>query len=188
MNIAGALSTSLTGSEQGVQLALPSCPSWMSFPFLRKSKNIYDAKSQLTAATHTFQSNESYSYDNNRLYDDIQNGLASPDGGNVVLDFADPDGSGQQSIALAKRYLYGEVVDQILAQEDVTKNLSATDRVLWQCQLGGIAWVWSRSVTMLVASVASRERCGSCGDMWLSRSGEQREVKAQSDLYGCEAA
>ena len=53
------------------------------------------------------------------------------DGGNVVLDFVDGDGSGQQSIALSKRYLYGEVVDQILAQEDVTKNLSATDRVLW---------------------------------------------------------
>ncbi len=191
----------------------------------------YDAKSELTAATHTFQSNESYSYDNNGnrtmtgyqtgddnqltndgtysytydeegnrltrtktatgevteyawdfrnrltkvtdknsqgtttqvveytydvfdrrigkavdtaspfdmadaaieryVYDDIQNGLASPDGGNVVLDFVDGDGSGQQSIALSKRYLYGEVVDQILAQEDVTKNLSATDRVLW---------------------------------------------------------
>ena len=191
----------------------------------------YDAKSELTAATHTFQSNESYSYDNNGnrtmtgyqtgddnqltndgtysytydeegnrlngtktatgevteytwdfrnrltkvtdknsqgttvqvveytydvfdrrigkavdtaspfdmadaaieryVLDDIQNGLASPDGGNVVLDFVDGDGSGQQSIALLKRYLYSEVVDQVLAQEDVTKNRSATDRVLW---------------------------------------------------------
>ena len=65
------------------------------------------------------------------MYDDIQNGLVSLDGGNVVLDFVDPDGSGGQSITLSKRYLYGEVVDQILAQEDVTKNLAATDRVLW---------------------------------------------------------
>ncbi len=191
----------------------------------------YDAKSELTAATHTFQSNESYSYDNNGnrtmtgyqtgddnrltndgtysyqydaegnrtrrtktstgevteyewdyrnrlvkvtdknsqgtvtqvveytydvfdrriakevdtaspfdmadaaieryVYDDIQNGLVSLDGGNVVLDFVDPDGSGGQSIALSKRYLYGEVVDQILAQEDVSKTLGDADRTLW---------------------------------------------------------
>ena len=55
------------------------------------------------------------------VYDDIHNGLASLDGSNVVLDFADPDGAGAQPMQLAKRYLYGEVVDQILAQEDVTK-------------------------------------------------------------------
>ena len=53
--------------------------------------------------------------------------------------------------------------------------------VPWKCQLGGIAWVWSRSVTMLVASVVRRERRGSCGDMWLSHGGEQRKVKARSD-------
>ena len=65
------------------------------------------------------------------VYDDIHNGLASLDGSNVVLDFVDSDGAGTQPMQLAKRYLYGEAVDQILAQEDVTKNLSATDRVLW---------------------------------------------------------
>ncbi len=191
----------------------------------------YDAKSELTAATHTFQSNESFSYDNNGnrtmtgyqtgtdnrltndgtysytydaegnrltrtktatgevteytwdyhnrltkvtdknsqgtvtqvveytydvfgrrigrevdtaspfdmadaaieryVYDDIQNGLVSLDGGNVVLDFVDPDGSGGQSIALSKRYLYGEVVDQILAQEDLSKTLGDATRTLW---------------------------------------------------------
>ncbi len=191
----------------------------------------YDAKSELTAATHTFQSNESYSYDNNGnrtmtgyqtgsdnrltndgtysyqydaegnrtrrtttstgevteyewdyhnrlvkvtdknsqgtitqvveytydvfdrriakkvdtaspfdmtdaaleryVYDDIQNGLVSTDGGNVVFDFVDPDGSGAQSIALSKRYLYGEVVDQILAQEDLSKTLGDANRTLW---------------------------------------------------------
>jgi len=114
----------------------------------------YDKSSQLTSAVHSFQTNESYTYDlfNRRIakevdttspfdmadaaieryvYDDIHNGLVSLDGGNVVLDFADPDGTGAQPMALAKRYLYGEMVDQILAQEDVTKNLSATDRVLW---------------------------------------------------------
>ncbi len=65
------------------------------------------------------------------VYDDIHNGVASLDGGNVVLDFTDPDGAGAQPMTLAKRYLYGEMIDQILAQEDVTKNLTATDRVLW---------------------------------------------------------
>ena len=65
------------------------------------------------------------------VYDDIHNSLASIDGGNVVLDFVDSDGAGTQPMQLAKRYLYGEMVDQILAQEDVTKNLSATDRILW---------------------------------------------------------
>ncbi len=62
------------------------------------------------------------------VYDDIHNSMASLDGGNVVLDFVDPDGSGTQPMALAKRYLHGEAVDQILAQEDVTKTLSDTSR------------------------------------------------------------
>ncbi len=34
-------------------------------------------------------------------------------------------------MALAKRYLWGERVDELLAQEDVTKNVTAADRVLW---------------------------------------------------------
>ena len=41
---------------------------------------------------------------------------------------------------------------------------------------------------MLVASVVRRERRGSCGDLWLSHGGEQREVKARNDLHGCVAA
>ncbi len=65
------------------------------------------------------------------VYDDIHNGLVSPDGGNVVLDFVDPDGSGAQSIAMSKRYLYGEAVDQILAQEDLSKTLGDASRTLW---------------------------------------------------------
>ena len=40
MNIASVFGTSLTGSEQGVYFAFPSFPSWISFPFLRKSRNI----------------------------------------------------------------------------------------------------------------------------------------------------
>ncbi len=65
------------------------------------------------------------------VYDDIHTHLASLDGGNVVLDFVDPDGSGAQAMALAKRYLHGEAVDQILAQEDVSKALGDTQRTLW---------------------------------------------------------
>jgi RHS repeat-associated protein len=53
------------------------------------------------------------------------------DGGDVVLDFVDPDGSGSAPIALAKRYLHGEAVDQIFAQEDVTLSLSDANRTLW---------------------------------------------------------
>ena len=75
------------------------------------------------------------------VLDDINNGAASLDGGNVVLDFVDSDGpGGSGAMALSKRYLWGERVDELLAQEDVTKNLTATDRVLWPVvdQLGTV--------------------------------------------------
>ena len=63
------------------------------------------------------------------VYDDI-NSVTSIDGGNVVLDFVDPDGTGATEIALDKRYLYGNAVDQILAQEDVTVTpTTSADRV-----------------------------------------------------------
>ncbi len=65
------------------------------------------------------------------VLDDIHNGLASADGGNVVLDFVDPDGSGAQAIAMSKRYLYGEAVDQLFAQEDLSKTLGDAARNLW---------------------------------------------------------
>jgi RHS repeat-associated protein len=65
------------------------------------------------------------------MLDDIYNGLSSADGGNVVLDFVDPDGSGVQAIAMSKRYLYGEAVDQIFAQEDLSKTLGDATRNLW---------------------------------------------------------
>jgi RHS repeat-associated protein len=65
------------------------------------------------------------------VLDDIHNGLVSADGGNVVLDFVDPDGSGAQPMVLAKRYLYGEAVDQLFAQEDLSKTLGDVARNLW---------------------------------------------------------
>jgi RHS repeat-associated protein len=65
------------------------------------------------------------------VLDDIHNGLTSADGGNVVLDFVDTDGNGAQSIAMSKRYLYGEAVDQLFAQEDLSKTLGDTSRNLW---------------------------------------------------------
>jgi RHS repeat-associated protein len=64
------------------------------------------------------------------VYDDL-NGVSSDAGGNVVLDFVDPDGTGTTSIALERRQLYGNAVDQILAQEDVTVSASSADRVYW---------------------------------------------------------
>lgn len=64
------------------------------------------------------------------VYDDL-NGVTSIDGGNVVLDFVDPDGTGSTEIDLERRYLYGNAVDQILAQEDVTESTTSADRVLW---------------------------------------------------------
>ena len=64
------------------------------------------------------------------VYDDL-NGVSSIDSGNVVLDFVDPDGDGGTSIALERRYTYGNAVDQILAQEDDTKSTTSADRVLW---------------------------------------------------------
>jgi len=58
-------------------------------------------------------------------------GIASATGGNVILDFVDPDGDGAATLDLQRRYLYGEAVDQILAQEDVTQLINSADRILW---------------------------------------------------------
>jgi RHS repeat-associated protein len=60
------------------------------------------------------------------------NGVTSDDGGNVVLDFIDDDGiGGSNSFALAARQLFGTAVDQILAQEDTTRTISSSERVMW---------------------------------------------------------
>jgi RHS repeat-associated protein len=63
---------------------------------------------------------------------DDRNGVASLDGGNVILDFVDPDGlEGEESLDLARRYLYGNVVDQLFAQENVSESISTAARVNW---------------------------------------------------------
>ncbi|MFO0903211.1 MAG: RHS repeat-associated core domain-containing protein [Pirellulales bacterium] len=63
---------------------------------------------------------------------DDANGVMSLDGGNVILDFVDPDGpDGMTDLSLSKRYLYGPAVDQVLAQEDVAESLGDDARVLW---------------------------------------------------------
>ena len=62
-------------------------------------------------------------------YDD-SGGVVSLDGGNVVLDFVDSDGNGPETILMDNRYLYGPAVDQILAQEDVTRTVTVPDRIL----------------------------------------------------------
>jgi len=54
------------------------------------------------------------------------------DGDDVVLDFADPDGGGEQQYGLRRRYQHAAGVDQVMAQEDVSLSPSHDDRVLWQ--------------------------------------------------------
>ncbi|MBX3414202.1 MAG: RHS repeat protein [Pirellulales bacterium] len=53
------------------------------------------------------------------------------DGSEAILEFVDPDGTGPAAMALSKRFLNGPAVDQILAQEDLSKSINAADRVLW---------------------------------------------------------
>jgi RHS repeat-associated protein len=63
---------------------------------------------------------------------DDASGVASLDGGNVILDFVDPDGpEGTAELELARRYLYGPAVDQLLAQENIAESLGSDDRVYW---------------------------------------------------------
>lgn len=54
--------------------------------------------------------------------------------GNVLMDFMDADGDGVGSAVLAKRYLHGDAVDQIFAQENVAEGINDADRVLWFAQ------------------------------------------------------
>lgn len=64
------------------------------------------------------------------FFDDIQNYIY--DGANVVMDFDDPDGDGEtDSPVLARRYLFGPAVDQVLAQEDVGEDFEDPARVQW---------------------------------------------------------
>ena len=68
--------------------------------------------------------------------------------GDVLLDFVDSDGSGGNAPAVSKRYLWGQAVDQLFAQEDVAgKLLADSDRYLWllQDKLGTVRDVLDRS-------------------------------------------
>ena len=119
------------------------------------------------------------------VYDDIRNGLASLDGGNVVLDFVDPDGTGTQPIALAKRYLYGEAVDQLLAQEDVTKTLGDTARVLWPLvdNLGTVRDLAKQDGTIAVHYIYDTYGNVTSGDTSLTRYlFTSRELDTATDL------
>jgi len=72
---------------------------------------------------------ERYVYDDNGMPPDPF--ALDTSNSNVVLDFLDPDGSGSQPLTLNSRQLFGNAVDQILAQEDVTVTETSADRVLW---------------------------------------------------------
>jgi len=55
--------------------------------------------------------------------------------GDVLLDFVDSDGPSGNAAAVSKRYLWGQAVDQLFAQEDVANQLLAeTDRYAWLLQ------------------------------------------------------
>jgi RHS repeat-associated protein len=62
---------------------------------------------------------------------DDASGIASIAGGNVILDFVDADGDGAGTMDLERRYLYGNAVDQVLAQENIDETTSSADRVHW---------------------------------------------------------
>jgi YD repeat-containing protein len=42
----------------------------------------------------------------------------------VLFDFTDPDGAGPTPQTLARRYLHGPAIDQVLAQEDAAGNVA----------------------------------------------------------------
>ncbi len=67
--------------------------------------------------------------------------------GDVILDFVDSDGPSGNAAAVSKRYLWGQAVDQLFAQEDVTKTLTVTDRYVWllKDKLGTVRDVLNRS-------------------------------------------
>ena len=55
--------------------------------------------------------------------------------GDVLLDFVDSDGPSGNAAAVSKRYLWGQAVDQLFAQEDVANQLlTDTDRYAWLLQ------------------------------------------------------
>ena len=102
----------------------------------------YDAAGRVTSHDSDIAAEDITRYDafNRRvasLYDD--NGNGSPDrieryvrdGSNVVLDLVDADGAGTQRVLeVARRYLWGSTVDELLAQEGVASG-----------QAGPVDWV-----------------------------------------------
>ena len=67
--------------------------------------------------------------------------------GNILLDFVDSDGVGGNAPAISKRYLWNDAVDQIFAQEDVSKTLNGNDRFEWfvQDRLGSVRTLLDRT-------------------------------------------
>ncbi len=80
--------------------------------------------------------------------------------GDVILDFVDSDGPGGNAATVSKRYLWGQAVDQLFAQEDVAKTLTVTDRYVWllQDKLGTVRDVLDRS-----GGIVARVECNAFG-------------------------
>jgi RHS repeat-associated protein len=91
----------------------------------------------------------------------IQDTFFAHEGGQVVLDF---DGSAASD--LTHRYLYSNVVDQILASEDVT-SLSQAGNVLWPLSdhLGTTRDIADRNESTGVTTVTNHRRFDSYGNL-----------------------
>ncbi|MEX0679298.1 MAG: hypothetical protein WD063_19635 [Pirellulales bacterium] len=85
----------------------------------------YDVFNRRTSRVPEYDAPPSYVFDNAPQY-------YIYDGDNVVIDFGDVDGpSTTPSLGVARKYLFGPAVDQVLAVEGMTQQIYAADRVLW---------------------------------------------------------
>ncbi|MEX0679119.1 MAG: RHS repeat-associated core domain-containing protein, partial [Pirellulales bacterium] len=85
----------------------------------------YDVFNRRTSRLPEYDVSPGYVYDNSPQF-------YIYDGDNVVIDFGDVDGpSTTPSLGLARKYLFGPAVDQVLAVEDMTQQIYTADRVLW---------------------------------------------------------
>ncbi|MBX3415877.1 MAG: hypothetical protein KF708_24560 [Pirellulales bacterium] len=79
---------------------------------------LYDAFDRRTGKNVDTDGNGTDNYRERYIYD----------GDDVILDFLDAD-AGTANYTVAKRYLHGPAVDQLLAEEDGSVTITAADRV-----------------------------------------------------------
>jgi RHS repeat-associated protein len=102
---------------------------------------VWDHRNRLTSVIHDGPGalgdyTVTYSYDtlNRRTTRSVGTSNAELyvyDGDNVVIDYVDSDGQGSNPFAVARKYLYGPAVDQLLAMEDMSVEMYVPERVTW---------------------------------------------------------